>query len=54
MGRKRLQNKKDIQVTSVSYVHDPEAATKWFEVYVEILKKQLIKSVANNGTRPPS
>lgn len=53
MGRNKMENKKNLQVTSVSYVHDPEAAEKWFEIYVEILKKQLIKSVVENGTRPP-
>ncbi|WP_369902419.1 hypothetical protein [Bacillus manliponensis] len=33
MKQKQLQ----LQLRSISYIHDPDAAKKWFEVYVELL-----------------
>lgn len=36
---------KEIVIESISYVHDPDAAKEWFEVYLEIVKKALIKEV---------
>lgn len=38
------KSNKEFQVTSVSYVHDPQAAEKWFEIYIEILKKAILEN----------
>lgn len=40
--------KKEITIESISYVNDPEAAQKWFEIYIEIVKKALIKELSQN------
>ncbi|WP_260857079.1 hypothetical protein [Bacillus thuringiensis] len=40
-----MKKQKEITITSVSYVHDPESAQKWFEAYVEIVKQELMKAV---------
>ncbi|MEK4509686.1 hypothetical protein [Paenibacillus sp. FSL K6-2524] len=44
---KRPINDKKLKIRSISYVHDPEAAQKWFELYVEILTDGLIQKSAN-------
>ncbi|MCX2829458.1 hypothetical protein RGU76_17655 [Bacillus pseudomycoides] len=40
-----MKKKKEIKIISVSYIHDPESAQKWFEAYIEIVKKELTKAV---------
>ncbi|MGE7871716.1 hypothetical protein [Bacillus paramycoides] len=40
-----MKKQKKITITSVSYVHDPESAQKWFEAYIEIVEKELIKVI---------
>ncbi|MED0903994.1 hypothetical protein ACFVV6_22725 [Bacillus mycoides] len=40
-----MKKQKEITITSVSYVHDPESAKRWFEAYIEIVKKELTKAV---------
>ncbi|MGE6313701.1 hypothetical protein ACQKD6_25205 [Bacillus cereus] len=40
-----MKKQKKIKITSVSYVHDPESAQKWFEAYVEIVEKELFKVI---------
>lgn len=40
---KRPNTDKSLKIRSISYVHDPEAAHKWFELYVEILTDGLIQ-----------
>ncbi|MGG3522036.1 hypothetical protein ABES33_19455 [Bacillus pseudomycoides] len=40
-----MKKKKEIKITSVSYVHDPESAQKWFEAYIEIVEKELDKAI---------
>jgi hypothetical protein len=35
------------KVVSIQYVHDPEAAKEWMELFVEITKKQFLKLVLN-------
>ncbi|SEB93461.1 hypothetical protein [Paenibacillus sp. GP183] len=35
----------ELKIASVSFVHDPEAAKKWFEIYVESIKEQLINEL---------
>ncbi|WP_175428325.1 hypothetical protein [Bacillus solimangrovi] len=42
-----MKRKREITLESISYVHDPEAAKKWFEIYIEIVKKQLLKQQSN-------
>ncbi|MEK4206437.1 hypothetical protein [Paenibacillus sp. FSL R10-2788] len=32
----------ELQISSISHIHDPLAARKWMELYVTLLKKQLI------------
>ncbi|WP_200894645.1 hypothetical protein [Bacillus alveayuensis] len=39
---KKQKSKKRCQVVSVQYVHDPEAAKEWMELYVEIVKKRVL------------
>ncbi|AEH49134.1 MULTISPECIES: hypothetical protein [Parageobacillus] len=34
--------KKKCQVVSIQYVHDPEAANKWMELYMEMVKKSIL------------
>lgn len=38
---KRAKSIKSLKVKSISYVHSPEAAKKWFETYVELVLRQL-------------
>jgi hypothetical protein len=33
--------KNSFKVTSISYVHDPEGAKKWFDIYTDLLLDQL-------------
>ncbi|MGE7868013.1 MULTISPECIES: hypothetical protein [Bacillus cereus group] len=40
-----MKKQKKITITSVSYVHDPESAQKWFEAYVKIVEKELVKVI---------
>ncbi|MGY3372937.1 hypothetical protein [Bacillus toyonensis] len=40
-----MKKQKKITITSVSYVHEPESAQKWFEAYIEIVEKELIKVI---------
>ncbi|WP_191992006.1 hypothetical protein [Bacillus aerolatus] len=35
--------KKMIKTVSVSYVHDPEAAEKWFQIYMDLLLDEMKK-----------
>lgn len=35
------------RIVSVQYVHDPDAAKEWMELFVEITKKQFLKQVMN-------
>ncbi|MFD0620361.1 hypothetical protein ACFQZR_23120 [Paenibacillus sp. GCM10027629] len=41
MNRKRTRTT-ELQISSISHIHDPLAARKWMELYVTLLKKQLI------------
>lgn len=38
---KRKIPKVTCQVVSIQYVHDPEAAEKWFDLYTDIILKQI-------------
>ncbi|MFD1738346.1 hypothetical protein ACFSCX_17625 [Bacillus salitolerans] len=37
-----MKNKK-LTIKSISYVHDPEAAKKWFDLYLNLVKEKLIQ-----------
>lgn len=39
----KKQPKKEIEIETISYVHDPDAATKWFELYIELIKQEIVK-----------
>lgn len=43
MSNLKKQTKKEIELESISYVHDPEAAKKWFELYIDLIKQEIIK-----------
>ncbi|KRF18646.1 hypothetical protein [Paenibacillus sp. Soil787] len=43
---KKVVEGKKLKVRSLSYVNDPEAAQKWFELYVEILADRLVRQSA--------
>lgn len=32
-------------VKSISYVHDPEAAQKWFEIFVELIQEEILRDL---------
>ncbi|MED4354319.1 hypothetical protein P9265_18670 [Schinkia azotoformans] len=40
-----MSKQKEITIHSISYVHDPDGAKKWFEIYIDIVKKQLLENV---------
>ncbi len=40
-----MKKKSELVIQSISYVHDPCAAQKWFEIYIDIVKKQLLENV---------
>jgi hypothetical protein len=40
---KKIMN---LKMGSISYVHDPEAAQQWFEIYIEVLKQELLKTAS--------
>lgn len=42
---KRQKPKRKYQVVSVQYVHDPEAAKEWMELYVEMTKNSILNEV---------
>ncbi|MFS0558186.1 hypothetical protein [Brevibacillus sp. 179-C9.3 HS] len=40
---KKARDNHRLRIESVSYIHDPEAAKQWFDLYVEIMKEGLLK-----------
>ncbi|WP_176717325.1 hypothetical protein [Vulcanibacillus modesticaldus] len=44
MGKFKKVN--DLSVNSVSYVNDPDAARKWFDIILEILKEEFEKEAS--------
>ena len=48
MNRKKTHST-ELQITSISQIHDPLAARKWMELYVNLLKKQLIAEHSVGG-----
>ncbi|UTW70214.1 hypothetical protein KHA80_06235 [Anaerobacillus sp. HL2] len=47
----KKSKEKEIVIESISYVHDPDAAKEWFNVYLEIVKKALINEVAKQNQK---
>ena len=47
---KRAKSIKSLKVKSISYVHSPEAAKKWFETYVELVLQQLNDKSSTNDS----
>jgi hypothetical protein len=45
-----MKKEQTFKVTSVSYVHNPDAAKEWFEVYVEMLLKKIEDKYVSNGS----
>ncbi|HHB2060828.1 TPA: hypothetical protein ACOQ5G_003672 [Bacillus cereus] len=39
---------KKLTLGSVQYVHDPEAAQKWFDLYIECVKEKVLKETSKN------
>ncbi|GIP43204.1 hypothetical protein J45TS6_16630 [Paenibacillus sp. J45TS6] len=39
----------ELQISSISHIHDPLSARKWMELYVTLLKKQLISEHVNQS-----
>ncbi|MGW6190868.1 hypothetical protein ACWFRC_09060 [Bacillus cereus] len=40
-----MKKQKEITIKAVSYIHDPESARKWFEAYIKIVEKELVKAI---------
>ncbi len=36
------------RITSIQYIHDPDAAKEWMGVFMELTKKQFIHSVTKD------
>jgi hypothetical protein len=36
-----MKTKSEFRIRSISYVHNPDAAKEWFDIYVEILMKKM-------------
>jgi molybdopterin synthase catalytic subunit len=34
------------KITSIQYIHDPEAAKEWMNLFMEMTKEQFIESVS--------
>lgn len=39
----KKREKKELTIESISYIHDPDSAQEWFEIYLDIVKKELLK-----------
>jgi hypothetical protein len=37
-------SKKSYEISSINFVHDPEAAEKWFDIYTNLLLEELKNS----------
>jgi hypothetical protein len=42
--------KQEVKIRSIQYVHDPEAAQKWFQIWVDIVREELLRSVNRSIT----
>lgn len=48
MNRKKSRTT-ELQISSISQIHDPDATRKWMDLYVNLLKKQLIAENASSN-----
>lgn len=44
----RIKNTKG-RITSIQYVHDPEAAKEWMNLFMEITKKKFIEQASHKN-----
>ena len=42
----KMKEMKKLTLGSVQYVHDPEAAQKWFDLYIECVKEKVLKETS--------
>jgi len=35
------------RITSIQYIHDPDAAKEWMELFMEITKKKFLENASN-------
>lgn len=47
----KKSKEKEIVIESISYIHDPNAAKEWFDIYLDIVKKALVKEVAKQNQK---
>jgi hypothetical protein len=40
----RNEKKQKLKIASINYIHDPDAAEKWFNLYVQLIKEKIEKS----------
>ena len=41
----KMKEMKKLTLGSVQYVHDPEAAQKWFDLYIECVKEKMLQKL---------
>lgn len=46
--------RKKSMITSIQYVHDPDAAQEWLELLMEITKKNFLEQVLNKNEKEES
>lgn len=44
------KNKAKSRVTSIQYIHDPESAKKWMELFMELTEQQFIDHCLNKDS----
>ncbi len=44
----KMKEMKKLTLGSVQYVHDPEAAQKWFDLYIECVKEKMLQKTSKN------
>ncbi|GED32363.1 hypothetical protein P9G84_19065 [Brevibacillus centrosporus] len=47
MKRNSKKEKQKLKITSISFVHDPDAAKKWFNIFVEIVADHMLEKASN-------
>ncbi|MGG3546247.1 MULTISPECIES: hypothetical protein [Bacillus cereus group] len=43
---KKSKEVKELQLGSIQYVHNPQAAEKWFDLYMECVKEKLLQETS--------
>ncbi|HDR6269964.1 TPA: hypothetical protein QCU37_003488 [Bacillus cereus] len=44
----KMKEMKKLTLGSVQYVHDSEAAQKWFDLYIECVKEKMLQETSKN------